>query len=71
MCLAFRTLTKYVVQSRPITTLYPIPEANDEENHVLCVCGTSTNDDRTYVTIRIVFFLLTTNAPMRKAGGRC
>ena len=31
MCLAFRTLTKYVVQSRPITTLYPIPEANDEE----------------------------------------
>jgi phosphoenolpyruvate synthase/pyruvate phosphate dikinase len=24
----------YIVQSRPITTLYPIPEANDQENHV-------------------------------------
>jgi phosphoenolpyruvate synthase/pyruvate phosphate dikinase len=31
-CLADDTL--YIVQSRPITTLYPIPEANDQENHV-------------------------------------
>ncbi len=26
--------TFYIVQSRPITTLYPLPEANDQENHV-------------------------------------
>ncbi|HDV4626335.1 TPA: phosphoenolpyruvate synthase, partial [Bacillus anthracis] len=26
--------TFYIVQSRPITTLYPIPEENDEGNHV-------------------------------------
>jgi phosphoenolpyruvate synthase/pyruvate phosphate dikinase len=29
----------YIVQSRPITTLYPIPEANDEENHVYLSVG--------------------------------
>jgi phosphoenolpyruvate synthase/pyruvate phosphate dikinase len=31
-CLADDTF--YIVQSRPITTLFPIPEANDQENHV-------------------------------------
>ncbi len=29
----------YIVQSRPITTLYPIPEANDQENHVYVSVG--------------------------------
>ena len=36
-CLAHDTF--YIVQSRPITTLYPIPEANDEENHVYLSVG--------------------------------
>lgn len=31
--------TFYIVQSRPITTLYPIPETNDEENHVYVSVG--------------------------------
>lgn len=31
--------TFYIVQSRPITTLYPIPEANDNENHVYLSVG--------------------------------
>ncbi|MDF2510655.1 MAG: phosphoenolpyruvate synthase [Herbinix sp.] len=31
--------TFYIVQSRPITTLYPIPEANDKENHVYLSVG--------------------------------
>lgn len=31
--------TFYMVQSRPITTLYPIPEANDQENHVYVSVG--------------------------------
>lgn len=31
--------TFYIVQSRPITTLYPIPEVNDEENHVYVSVG--------------------------------
>jgi len=29
----------YIVQSRPITTLYPIPEVNDGENHVFVSVG--------------------------------
>jgi pyruvate,water dikinase len=29
----------YIVQSRPITTLYPIPEVNDGENHVYLSVG--------------------------------
>ena len=36
-CLADNTF--YIVQSRPITTLYPIPEANDKENHVYLSVG--------------------------------
>lgn len=36
-CLSNNTF--YVVQSRPITTLYPIPEATDEENHVYISVG--------------------------------
>jgi pyruvate,water dikinase len=31
--------TFYIVQSRPITTLYPIPEAKDKENHVYLSVG--------------------------------
>lgn len=31
--------TFYIVQSRPITTLYPIPEMNDEEKHVYLSVG--------------------------------
>lgn len=31
--------TFYIVQSRPITTLFPIPEANDQENHVYVSVG--------------------------------
>ncbi|GFZ31096.1 phosphoenolpyruvate synthase [Clostridium zeae] len=31
--------TFYIVQSRPITTLYPIPEVNDGENHVYLSVG--------------------------------
>lgn len=36
-CLADETF--YMVQSRPITTLYPIPETNDHENHVYLSVG--------------------------------
>ncbi|MEK1829505.1 hypothetical protein AAAC51_11165 [Priestia megaterium] len=31
--------TFYIVQSRPITTLYPIPEAHDQENRVYVSVG--------------------------------
>ena len=62
--------TFYIVQSRPITTLHPIPEANDQENHVYVSVGHQQMMTDSMKPLGLSFFLLTTNAPMRKAGGR-
>ncbi|WP_152391992.1 phosphoenolpyruvate synthase [Paenibacillus guangzhouensis] len=62
--------TFYIVQSRPITTLYPIPEANDQENHVYVSVGHQQMMTDPMRPLGLSFFLLTTPAPMRKAGGR-
>ncbi|WJE83174.1 phosphoenolpyruvate synthase [Bacillus sp. DX3.1] len=62
--------TFYIVQSRPITTLYPIPEVNDQENHVYVSVGHQQMMTDPMKPLGLSFFLLTTNAPMRKAGGR-
>ncbi|QGQ45919.1 phosphoenolpyruvate synthase [Metabacillus sediminilitoris] len=62
--------TFYIVQSRPITTLYPIPEGNDQENHVYVSVGHQQMMTDPMKPLGLSFFLLTTNAPMRKAGGR-
>ena len=62
--------TFYIVQSRPITTLYPIPEANDHENHVYISVGHQQMMTDSMKPLGLSFFLLTTRAPMRKAGGR-
>lgn len=62
--------TFYIVQSRPITTLYPIPEANDQENHVYVSVGHQQMMTGPMKPLGLSFFLLTTRAPMRKAGGR-
>ncbi|RAS75284.1 phosphoenolpyruvate synthase [Priestia endophytica] len=62
--------TFYIVQSRPITTLYPIPEANDGENHVYVSVGHQQMMTDPMKSLGLSFFLLTTPAPMRKAGGR-
>ncbi|HDR7768402.1 TPA: phosphoenolpyruvate synthase, partial [Bacillus paranthracis] len=67
-CLARNTF--YIVQSRPITTLYPIPEENDGENHVYISVGHQQMMTDAMKPLGLSFFLLTTNAPMRKAGGR-
>jgi pyruvate,water dikinase len=60
----------YIVQSRPITTLFPIPEATDEENHVYLSVGHQQMMTDALKPLGLSFFLLTTRAPMRKAGGR-
>ncbi|MEZ2715089.1 phosphoenolpyruvate synthase [Niallia circulans] len=60
----------YMVQSRPITTLFPIPEANDQENNVYISVGHQQMMTDAIKPLGLSFFLLTTNAPMRKAGGR-
>ncbi|WP_169081295.1 phosphoenolpyruvate synthase [Paenibacillus sp. PL91] len=62
--------TFYIVQSRPITTLYPIPEANDEENHVYVSVGHQQMMTDPMKPLGLSFYLLITPAPMRKAGGR-
>lgn len=60
----------YIVQSRPITTVYPIPEENDGGNHVYISVGHQQMMTDAMKPLGLSFFLLTTNAPMRKAGGR-
>ncbi|HMG07060.1 MAG TPA: phosphoenolpyruvate synthase, partial [Mucilaginibacter sp.] len=67
-CLASDTF--YIVQSRPITTLYPIPEANDQENHVYVSVGHQQMMTDPMKPLGLSFWLLTTRAPMRTAGGR-
>ncbi|WP_129691695.1 phosphoenolpyruvate synthase [Gottfriedia acidiceleris] len=62
--------TFYIVQSRPITTLYPIPEVDDQENHVYLSVGHQQMMTDPIKPLGLSFWMLTTRAPMRKAGGR-
>ncbi|HEY4036814.1 MAG TPA: phosphoenolpyruvate synthase [Ktedonobacteraceae bacterium] len=62
--------TFYIVQSRPITTLYPIPEANDQENHVYVSVGHQQMMTDPMKPLGISLFQLTAARPMFKAGGR-
>lgn len=62
--------TFYIVQSRPITTLFPIPEANDTEEHVYLSVGHQQMMTDALKPLGLSFHLLITPAPMRKAGGR-
>ncbi|HJV31069.1 MAG TPA: phosphoenolpyruvate synthase, partial [Bacillales bacterium] len=62
--------TFYIVQSRPITTLFPIPEAETQENHVYLSVGHQQMMTDPIKPLGISFHLLITPAPMRKAGGR-
>lgn len=77
-CLVDDTL--YVVQSRPITTLYPIPEAANPSTaepvrgyggpHVYVSVGHQQMMTDPMKPLGLAFYLLTTPAPMRTAGGR-
>jgi len=67
-CLADDTF--YIVQSRPITTLFPIPEANDQENHVYISVGHQQMMINPMKPLGISLFQLTAARPMLKAGGR-
>ena len=48
----------------------PIPEANDQENHVYVSVGHQQMMTDAMKPLGLSFFLLTTRAPMRTAGGR-
>ncbi len=60
----------YLLQSRPITTLYPIPQTDDTENHVYVSVGHQQMMTDPIKPLGLSFFLLTTPAHMRPAGGR-
>jgi len=62
--------TFYIVQSRPITTLFPIPEVDDQENHVYLSVGHQQMMTDPIKPLGLSFWMLTSRAPMRKAGGR-
>ena len=62
--------TFYIVQTRPITTLYPIPEVDDQENHVYISVGHQQMMTDAMKPLGLSFFLLLTPALMRTAGGR-
>ncbi len=59
-----------IVQSRPITTLFPIPEANDQEHHVYVSVGHQQMMTDPMKPLGISFWQLTAARPMFKAGGR-
>ena len=59
-----------IVQSRPITTLFPIPAAGDEENHVYVSVGHAQMMTDAMKPLGLSFWQLTTPRPMYVAGGR-
>ena len=62
--------TFYVVQSRPITTLFPIPKANDQENHVYVSVGHQQMMTDPMKPLGLSIWQLTAARPMYEAGGR-
>ncbi|WSA81619.1 phosphoenolpyruvate synthase [Streptomyces sp. NBC_01799] len=59
-----------IVQSRPITTLFPIPEASDQENHVYVSVGHGQMMTDPMKPLGFSMWQLTAMVPMREAGGR-
>src|SRR5204862_2546636 len=59
-----------IVQSRPITTLFPIPEACDRENHVYVSVGHQQMMTDPMKPLGLSVWQLTTPRPMSEAGGR-
>lgn len=60
----------HVVQSRPITTLFPIPVADDDENHVYVSVGHQQMMTDAMRPLGISVWKLTSPGAMRDAGGR-
>jgi pyruvate,water dikinase len=60
----------HILQSRPITTLFPIPEAHDAENHVYLSVGHQQMMTDPLKPLGLSFWQMTTPRPMSEAGGR-
>lgn len=59
-----------IVQSRPITTLFPIPAAEDRENHVYVSVGHGQMMTDPMKPLGLSLWQLTAGRPMYEAGGR-
>ncbi|WP_064455947.1 rifamycin-inactivating phosphotransferase [Streptomyces hygroscopicus] len=59
-----------IVQSRPITTLFPIPESGDQENHVYVSVGHGQMMTDPMKPLGLSMWQLTAMVPMHEAGGR-
>ncbi|HLZ22493.1 MAG TPA: rifamycin-inactivating phosphotransferase [Ktedonobacterales bacterium] len=59
-----------IVQSRPITTLFPIPATGDRENHVYVSVGHGQMMTDAMKPLGISMWQLTAGRPMYEAGGR-
>jgi pyruvate,water dikinase len=60
----------HVVQSRPITTLFPIPETTDDKNHVYLSVGHQQMMTDPMKPLGLAFWQMTTPRPMGEAAGR-
>ncbi|MGN6421647.1 MAG: phosphoenolpyruvate synthase [Pseudobacter sp.] len=60
----------HFVQSRPITTLFPIPETTDQEKHVFISVGHQQMMTNAIKPLGISIWQLTSSRPMYTAGGR-
>lgn len=60
----------YIVQSRPVTTLYPIPETSDTGNHVYVSVGHQQMMTDAMKPLGLSLWQLAAFRPMFKAGGR-
>jgi rifampicin phosphotransferase len=59
-----------IVQSRPITTLFPVPPQQDEANHVYVSVGHQQMMTDPMRPLGLSFWQLTTPRPMSEAAGR-
>src|SRR5438045_5591681 len=59
-----------IVQSRPITTLFPVPPQSDGENHVYVSVGHGQMMTDAMKPLGISLWQLTAGRPMYEAGGR-
>lgn len=60
----------YILQSRPITTLFPVPETEDGGKHVYLSVGHQQMMMDPIKPLGLSFYLMVTPARMRTAGGR-
>jgi rifampicin phosphotransferase len=60
----------WIVQSRPITTLFPVPAAGDDDNHVYVSVGHQQMMTDAMKPLGLSLWQLTARRPMHEAAGR-